>query len=85
MATPTLTAPQALARLERGDALRMELGDGGARLYWFEAPLAYVSEQVVDAIAGGPVPRARLVEALDSLFGLPLNSQTYLAARGGVH
>lgn len=80
-----LTAPQTLARLKRGHALRMELSDGGARLFWFESPLAYVSAHVVDALQAPPAPRVVLVEAGDSLLGLRGNSQTYLAARGGKH
>lgn len=80
-----LSTSAALARLKRGDALRMELGDNGARLYWFESPLAYVSPAVVDALQAPPRPRVRLVEAGDSLLGLRGNSQTWLAARGGRH
>lgn len=63
----------------------MQLGDGGARLFWLESPLAYVSPSVVEALTAGHRPRVRLVEAGDSLLGLPGNSQTYLAARGGRH
>lgn len=80
-----LTSAATLRRLQRGDVLRMELGEGGARLYWFESPLAYVSAAVVDALQAPPAPRVVLVEAGDSLFGLRGNSQSWMAARGSTH
>jgi hypothetical protein len=80
-----LSREATLRRLRRGDALRMELGASGARQWWFEEPHALVSPAIVQALTDGPRPAVRLVEALDSLFALPLNSQTYLAARGGRH
>lgn len=82
---PFLSRPATLRRLRRGDALHMELGPTGARLWWFEAPHALVSPAVIQALSDSPRPPVRLVEARDSLFGLALNSQTYLAARGGMH
>ena len=82
--TSYLTRAATLRRLTRGDALRMEIIDG-ARRWWFEDPFAQVSPAILQALTDGPRPPVRLVEAMDSLFALPLNSQTYLAARGGQH
>ena len=83
--TTYLSRDATLRRLRRGDALRMEIAATGARQWWFEAPLAYVSSAVIASLTTGLRPPVRLVEAGDSLFALPLNSQTYLAARGGRH
>lgn len=67
-----LSASHLVARLQRGDVLRMELGEHGARLYWLESPLAYVRASVVDDLG------AHLVERGDSLLGLAGNSQSYV-------
>ena len=80
---PHLSRATALRRLRRGDALRMELTASGARQWWFEDPHALVSPDIVQALTDGPRPPVRLVEAMDSLFRIPLNSQTYFAASGG--
>ena len=73
----SLSAAAAKERLVRGDRLHMELGRAGARLWWFEAPLARVGDDVVSAVLFDAAP-AQIMEAGDSLFGLPLNSQTWL-------
>lgn len=80
-----LSRAQTLRRLNRGEALFMELGTAGARLYWFERPLAFVSADLIHRLTSGARPSVHLVEARDSLFGLVGNSQTYRAARGGRH
>ena len=80
---PHLSREATLLRLRRGDALRMELSGCGSRQWWFEDPHALVSPDIVQALTDGPRPPVRLVEAMDSLFRIPLNSQTYFAASGG--
>lgn len=80
----SLSRPGAEKRLACGDRLHMELRDGG-RLWWFEMPLAYVSDKTISAILFGQGASARVMEAGDSLFGLPYNSQTWLPCAGGEH
>ena len=79
-----LSRADALSRISRGDVIRMELRNG-VRLWWFESPLAYVSDKIMSAVLFGHAPSARIMEAGDSLFGLPLNSQTWLPCAGGEH
>ena len=79
-----LSLAQAQARLERGDTLRMELRNG-SRLWWFESPLAHVSDKIASALLFGARSPVRIMEAGDSLFGLPLNSQTWLPCEPGEH
>ncbi len=66
-------------RLKRGDVLHMAFVDG-KRMWWFDCPYQPVSDIAVYR-AGHEV---ELVEAGDSLFNLRNNSQTWMAARGGV-
>lgn len=67
-----------IARLLAGEKLHMQLIDG-RREWWFEQPRMEVSDKLVQALrASGDAP---IVEAGDSLFGLPDNSQTW----GGRH
>lgn len=62
-----------LARIRRGDKLHMQLV-GSQRVWWFEDPHENVDDtSVVRALADGEV-----TETGDSLFGLCLNSQTYI-------
>jgi hypothetical protein len=66
-----------LSRLTAGDKLHMQLADG-RREWWFEEPRLDVSDKLIQRLrASGEAP---IVEAGDSLFGLPDNSQTW----GGV-
>lgn len=61
-------------RLRAGDRLHMQIMNG-RRIWWLENPHANVSNDIVmSALHGGEVR-----EAGDSLFGLPMNSQTYLS------
>lgn len=64
-----------IARLRAGDRLHMQLLEG-RQIWWFEAPHEVVPEASVKvALQSG-----ELREAGDSLFGLPLNSQTWIAS-----
>lgn len=81
MTPPFLRKDQALLRLQRGERLHMELRDG-ARQWWFENPYALVSDTVIGALVFGHGAPAQLFEAGDSLFGLPMNSQTWLPVYG---
>lgn len=69
------------SRLARGDRLHMELR-GAARQWGFETPYAIVSDKVVSAALFGVSSSLRVMEAGDSLFGLPMNSQTWLPIAG---
>ena len=67
------------ARLARGDRLRMELR-AGQRQWWFEDPYAIVSDRTIAKLLAADASLARVIEAGDSLFGLPMNSQTWISA-----
>lgn len=69
--------PAVIARLRAGDRLHMQLLDG-RRVWWFEAPHQVVPEAAVNAA----LQSGELREAGDSLFGLPLNSQTWISDDG---
>ena len=69
------------SRLARGDRLHMELRNG-ARQWWFEAPYAIISDKIVSAALFGLGGSHRVMEAGASLFGLPMNSQTWLLIAG---
>lgn len=61
-----------VTRLRNGDALHMQI-IAGRRVWWMEAPHLTVPEAtVLAAINDGYVQ-----ETGDSLFGLPMNSQTW--------
>ena len=62
--------------------LHLELREG-ARQWWFESPYALVSENVIGSLVFGHGAAVRMFEAGDSLFGLPMNSQTWLPVQGG--
>ena len=81
---PYLSTTAAAERLKRGERLHMQLLDG-KREWWFEAPLARVSDAKVAGLLFGHAPSARVMEAGDSLFGLPMNSQTWLPCAEGEH
>ena len=69
----------AVARLLLGDLIHLEMKEG-VRLGWFEAPYQIVLDEDVQEIAFSFAPLVRLVEAGDSLFRMPGNSQTWRAA-----
>jgi len=67
-----------LARIRAGEPLHMQFVDG-AQCWWLENPHTPVPDTVAaELLADGD----SIVEAGDSLFGLPMNSQTFVA--GGV-
>lgn len=66
-------------RLKRGDVLRMQILNG-ERFFWFENPYQKVSP---NAFAKANHEMS-IVETGDSLFGLRNNSQTWMAAIGGM-
>lgn len=74
-----MTMEQLIARLELGDKLHMQFLNG-RMVWWFESPHENVPERLVQSVlnSGGPIR-----EAGDSLFGLPLNSQTWEAGPRG--
>lgn len=63
-------------RLRDGHRLHMQF-TGGKSIWWFEQPHQVISNKIVAAVLNHPDSPLR--EAGDSLFGLPLNSQTWLA------
>jgi hypothetical protein len=64
-----------ISRLSAGDHLHLGFAKG-SRIWWFEGPYQIVPEHVVHAaVRDGTMA---VVEAGDSLFGLPENSQTWL-------
>ncbi len=76
-----LSAGMTKTRLVRGDRILMEMRDG-ARQWWFEGPYAAVSDKVMRRLIERP-QSVRLVEAGDSLFGMPANSQTWTPVADG--
>jgi hypothetical protein len=65
-----------IARIRAGDELHMQFTDG-RRVWWFEQPHQVIPDKLaMKLIAASDSP---IVEAGDSLFGLPLNSQTFLS------
>lgn len=67
-----MTLAAALDRIRAGDRLHQQFADG-KRVWWFENPHASVADSIVLAM----IEAGDLDEAGDSLFGLPLNSQTF--------
>lgn len=68
-------------RLQRGDRLHMQLVNG-RRVWWFENPHQNVSDALVARLLA-PGSNCSVREAGDSLFGLPLNSQTWFGGSNG--
>lgn len=67
-----MTRSPLIARLRAGDPLHMQI-IAGRRVWWMESPhLTAAEADVMASINGG-----HLQEAGDSLFGLPMNSQTW--------
>lgn len=63
-----------LSRLRAGDKLHMQIVDG-RREWWFEQPRLDIPDRLVQSLrASGDAP---IIEAGDSLFSLPDNSQTW--------
>lgn len=71
-----MTPQQVADRLAAGDKIHMQLGEAGRRMWWFDSPHAVVSDKTMQAVQRA----GAVVEAGDSLFGLPQNSQTWLVA-----
>lgn len=68
-------AMKAVDRLHAGDKLHLQYLRG-RRVWWFENPHQVVSEkEIAAALRDGAI-----AEAGDSLFGLPMNSQTFFDA-----
>lgn len=63
-------------RLLRGEKLHMQFV-ADRRVWWFDQPHWVVPSKLMDRMLSDP--HSPLREAGDSLFGLPRNSQTYLA------
>jgi hypothetical protein len=63
---------EAVKRIRAGDKLHQQFVNGQRR-WWFEAPHAEVSDATVMRL----ISEGQIEEAGDSLFGLPLNSQTW--------
>lgn len=74
-----MKAAQVIARLRAGDKLHMQIAEG-RRVWWFENPHANVCDAVVSGVL--KADRTLLRETGDSLFGLPLNSQTWVQEGG---
>lgn len=67
-----MTLADVIARMRAGSPLRVQFTDG-KRVWWFEGPHTNVPDKIaLQAIEAGGIS-----EAGDSLFGLPLNSQTF--------
>jgi len=71
-----MTEDDVIARLVRGDVIRMEIADG-ERHWWFELPDAVIPANVMKAVRR----RIKIREYRDSLFRLPGDSQTWRAVR----
>lgn len=72
---------QVIARIRAGDELHMQF-TGGHRVWWFEQPHQVIPDKLAMKLltsADSPI-----VEAGDRLFGLPLNSQTFLSSEEAV-
>ncbi|MBB3297842.1 MULTISPECIES: hypothetical protein [unclassified Rhizobium] len=71
-----LKAENIIARIRAGDELHMQFTDG-RRVWWFEQPHQVIPDKLaMKLLSASDSP---IVEAGDSLFGLPLNSQTFLS------
>lgn len=68
-------------RIRRGDVLHMGFA-GGMRVWWFEHPYEEIADTTMQTAARGHNGDMLLVEAFDSLFRWPGNSQTWLSAYG---
>lgn len=71
----TLTTASVIERLRAGERLHMQF-TGGRSVWWFEQPHQVIPARTVAAVLAAPGSPLR--EAGDSLFGLPMNSQTWL-------
>jgi hypothetical protein len=68
---------QVIARIRSGDELHMQFTDG-RRVWWFEQPHQVIPDKLAMKLLASA--DGAIVEAGDSLFGLPLNSQTFLSS-----
>lgn len=74
-----MSRERTLARIQAGEKLHMQFVDG-KRIWWFDQPHQVVPDKVISRILSEP--SSSLMEAGDSLFGLPLNSQTFVSHMG---
>lgn len=65
-----------IARIRAGERLHMQFADGQS-VWWFEQPHEVVPNKVMALVLADPMSPLR--DAGDSLFGLPMNSQTFIA------
>lgn len=68
-------------RILRGDTVYMGFTADG-RVWWFDDPYEPISDSVMQITMTGDNGGPLLVEAGDSLFGWPENSQTWRSAYG---
>jgi hypothetical protein len=66
-------------RIRAGEKLHMQFVDGRS-VWWFEQPHEVIANKVIALVLSDPASPLR--EAGDSLFGLPLNSQTFMSEFG---
>ncbi len=71
-----MNADAVMAALGSGEKLHMQFVNGTS-VWWFEQPHTVIPAKVMAQVLANPSSPLR--EAGDSLFGLPMNSQTYLA------
>jgi len=77
-----MSRERTIARIQAGEKLHMQFVDG-KRVWWFDQPHQVVPDKVISKILSEPNPS--LKESGDSLFGLPLNSQTFVPHLGYCH
>ena len=68
-----------LARIRAGEKLHMHFVNGQS-VWWFEQPHQVIPNKVMALILADPASPLR--DAGDSLFGLPMNSQTFIREFG---
>lgn len=68
-------------RIRRGSVVHTGFA-GGIKVWWIESPLIYVDERIMKKASVGENGHSLLVEAGDSLFGWPGNSQRWRPALG---
>lgn len=75
-----MNAREVISRIRSGEKLHMQFVSG-ASVWWFDQPHIVIPNSVVARVLNDPSSPLR--EAGDSLFGLPLNSQTFWADGDG--
>lgn len=70
---------EALRQLFRAGGVVVRMGfAGGVRVWWIERPYVEIDDDTMRAARLGHNGQSLLVEAGDSLFGWPGNSQTWV-------